>query len=183
MNVIHELKRYFITMNSHREAGASLIESLIAITLLSIAGISLTGASYSAFRALQKGNESALLANQILRTDTILRKEIGKISIPYWINTSTLVSNDSEAILPWYDGCQDQTLSVLDSQDGILLETGNATNHHSIVLAPGSSSTAITYLRREDGTPIGLEVRYTVSKKDYLTKALFSSQPLAKILK
>ncbi len=109
-------KDFYCIRRSSRQAGSTVVELVIALSVLAIlSGLVYGIASNGFFRARenrQRTRETVLLAT----VDTMIRDSVGRVRPPYWIPTAPVAirnaGRDSSVALRYIDGDPESTITI-----------------------------------------------------------------------
>lgn len=153
---------------SNSQSGITLVEVLVALTLISFFSVILVQLVNRAFlSAIQIESEVDHIADfQLL--DTALRDNCEKVAIPYFEkNFEIELNDDGDYEIPYYLGDKNQLLllSLIQSPSGIRVNEGffplpnytrnNDTNDNNTITKTSSYQLEPLY-REEDSVPIGM---------------------------
>lgn len=159
-------------MNMHRKllemkkknplsAGYSFIEVLVSLIIIALIGGILYFSYAVSVKSINSSRHKLQYAIIRLNTDTVLRKNIQRINIPYWINeTPDITANENKIYLDWIDGKKEKK---------------------TITFSNKVSFTECIPILTSNKKIKGIEVKYLIDNNEYKTVSLFSSRPYGEI--
>jgi hypothetical protein len=152
----------FINKLKHREQGFTILETLTAITIISLSTLIMTGFLYSTLKLTGRLRDTLALSVDLLKADEKLRRETAAITIPYWERRIDIVQTPSHTAIPWYGGEEGRALEL-----NINGEYGNFPH-----------ITAVNILRDMHEKPYGLDIAYEHQGRIFHTTCCFSTLPV-----
>jgi prepilin-type N-terminal cleavage/methylation domain-containing protein len=165
-------------MNDNPQGGFTLMETLVAMGLVSLIMIILGLSLSSSAGAMQKARDRALFGIKLLRADSLIRDRIGAVAIPYW-ETPAPETTEASVTIPWYQGERTAYVRLLAEGGTLVIETGNKQKNERMLLMSGLDGVEFSVLRNEGQVPYGIGVAYFQGQNSYHTLSAFSSLPLA----
>jgi hypothetical protein len=107
------------------DEGSSLLEVLVAIFVIAIAGMALYLGSARGLIAFSLAGRNARTAQQALMVDDTIRAEATRVRIPYWDTNWSSRSESGSASFPYYEGLADSSLSISEKNDCLIIESPN----------------------------------------------------------
>jgi prepilin-type N-terminal cleavage/methylation domain-containing protein len=166
-------------MKNNSEDGFTLLETLAAMGIISIVLTSLAMTLPSSSAALEKSKKNLLFGVKFLRADTIIRKRVGAIAIPYWEHP-ILDTDSSSLTIPWYQGKQNVNLRLIAEGKTLLLETEGALEDEKITLIDGLDGSEISILRDDQKIPYGIGIVLFHNQNTYHSFSAFASHPMGR---
>jgi prepilin-type N-terminal cleavage/methylation domain-containing protein len=167
-------------MNKHDE-GFTLLETLTAIAVISIAGLALLSGVSIATRALEKAKTRAMYAARLLSADERLRELIGQVAIPYWERNAGLVVRNEAAYaaaleLPWYQGQKDAVLRIaFVKRDAQTMLEINTPDKRDVIMLDFVGELTLGLILDADKQPRGVDIQLA----DYHSRIAFASRPFS----
>jgi prepilin-type N-terminal cleavage/methylation domain-containing protein len=165
--------------NDNAQSGFTLMETLIALGVVSLVMIILSLALSSSAGAMQKARDNALFGIQLLRADSLIRNRIGAVAVPYW-ETPAMETGESSVTIPWHRGEREGYVRLRAGEGALVMETGDKEGNESIALLSGLEGIELSILRNEEGVPYGVGVSCSRGQKSYHILSAFASIPLAR---
>ena len=152
------------------EEGATALEALIAIALLSVALGSLVAGSRGGIAALGRVRTTAEETAAILRADDALRSAAARVRIPYWARDAEPETEDGRLSVPWYEGKADRKLVLSSGADGLAIAGGE-----DLRRVPGIADARLSVLRGREGQAAGIEAAFVLRGREVRVAAAFGS--------
>jgi prepilin-type N-terminal cleavage/methylation domain-containing protein len=160
-------------MNKHDE-GFTLVETLTAIAVISIAGLALLSGVSMATRTLEKAKTRAIHATRLLNADERLRELIGQVAIPFWERNAGFAVRNETLELPWYQGQKDAILRItFVKRDAQTMLEINTPDKREVIMLDTVGEPALGLILDADKQPCGVEIRLA----DYHSRIAFASRP------
>lgn len=157
MNIQKNL--YNIYKEKSRDA-FTYIEVIVSLLIISL----IAGVLYISYAACLKNIDSSRISVndsiERLNTDTLIRKKIENVVIPFWIKKYETSYSSNTLTLQWING--------IDKSETIIIP-----DNFSIV--------EVEQIVLEGNIPKGLIIKYEYKKNVYELKALFASRPYGKV--
>lgn len=170
---------YFKKVN--KENGFTLLETLIALIVISLIGISVFTLFSQVLIFTGKIKNINRWNKEIIKLERIVRSCVSRIEVPFWIDTIKVRKDNNSVIIPFWKGDKNSFLKI-DITDGFLTIT-----------SPGSSTAFDNYdrmdyafLKDTKDRIIGISLRIKKNSKEELTfkcafgtlgKAVFMENP------
>jgi hypothetical protein len=154
------------------------METLVAMTIVSLVMIILALALSSSAGAMEKARDQALFGIQLLRADSLIRGRIGEVAIPYW-ERATPAIDGSSATIPWYRGEREGYVRLAVEEGTLVMETRDKEKKERITLLSGLDGAEFSLLQNEEGAPCGIGIACLRGQNRYHTLSAFSTLPLA----
>jgi prepilin-type N-terminal cleavage/methylation domain-containing protein len=164
-------------MKSNSQWGFTLMETLIAMGIVSLILTILTVSLSSSTAVMEKSKDRALFGIRLLRADSLIRHRIGAVAVPYW-ETPVLETGETLITIPWYQGERDGYVRLLMDKDTLIMETGDKQKKERLVLISGLDGMDLSVLRNDRHIPYGIDVTYFHNRNIYHTLSVFSTSPL-----
>jgi hypothetical protein len=164
--------------NDDSQGGFTVMETLVAMGVVSLIMIILSLFLSSSAGAMRKAKERALFGIQLLRADSLIRNRIGAVAVPYW-ETPAPETEETSVTIPWYQGERTAYVRLLAEEGSLVMETGARGKNERMLLLSGLDGMEFSVLRNEDQIPYGIGVAYFRGQNRYHTLSAFSSLPLA----
>ncbi len=162
----------------NNEQGFTFVETLVSLLIISLTAVILYGAFNSSIHAIYSSVSHTITNYQILKTDTVLRREVANICIPYWQKDFTYTTSYNKIELPWYCAKDKWTLSLFISETGNLILETDADSKKTYTLLNGIEDISFKLVTASNNIPFGIKITYTKNDKKYITTVLFSSRPV-----
>jgi type II secretory pathway pseudopilin PulG len=161
--------------STRAEEGFTLLETMVALlcfTVLIFALWALIGQSTGSFF---RSTAAARAAAQASLADRGIRRAAARIEAPFWIRPEGLVSDEGVGGLSvsYLDGQSSKRLKISFSKGEILIDADG-----SILRSAAQPPFAAKTIESETGTPLGIEVSFTLGGKPFITRAAFASAPV-----
>lgn len=157
-------------MKKRDETGSTALEALIAIAVISIAGIALVAGSRNGLAAIAKAESAATDSSKILRIDDALRAAASEVRIPYWARGVELTTDGRTVSVPWYGGHAAEKLQISIAERSIVLKAGDATRNLS-----GVADARLAVARNTEGAVAGIELVFKMRDSEVRVLAPFGS--------
>jgi len=105
------------TFNNDR--GFTLIETLVAITLISLIGLSVFMVFSDTVTFTAKVKDLNLWNKELIQLERTLRKSVGEVQIPFWISDIHLTEGTGTMTIPYWNGDADLFLEI-EIEDTVL---------------------------------------------------------------
>jgi prepilin-type N-terminal cleavage/methylation domain-containing protein len=165
-------------MNHNSQGGFTLIESLVAMTVVSLVMIILALSLSSSTGAMKKAKDRALFGIRLLRADSLLRDRIGAVAIPWW-EKAVPETEESSVTIPWYQGEREGYVRLIAEEGALVMETGNKQKKERMLLMSGLDGLEFSILRNEGRIPYAVGVAYFLGQNSYYTLSAFATLPIA----
>jgi prepilin-type N-terminal cleavage/methylation domain-containing protein len=160
-------------MNKHDD-GFTLVETLTAIAVISIAGLALLSGVSTATRALEKAKARAMYATRLLNADERLRELIGQVAIPFWERNADILAHAETLELPWYQGQKDAVLRIVFvKRDAQTMLEINTPDKREVIMLDTVGEPTLGLILDADKQPRGVDIRLA----DYHSRIAFASRP------
>ncbi|MDR1250209.1 MAG: hypothetical protein LBK63_13020 [Treponema sp.] len=153
------------------------METLAAMTVISLAMIILGLSLSSSAGAMERAKNQALFGIQLLSADSLIRDRIGAVAIPYWEKTAPTLDGSS-ATIPWYRGEREGYVRLAVEEGSLVMETWDKQQKERILLMSGLDGAEFSLLRNGEGIPCGVGVACLRGQNSYHTLSAFSTRPL-----
>jgi hypothetical protein len=163
-----------------QEEGFTITETLMAVSIVSLAGMIALALLSVSDKGIEKLKENLDFAIRLLNTDALMRLNIGMIVIPFWEENVTFIEDNSSIQIPWYKVKSRDYLRFFWDEHSLGMESGNEKEKKSwfLIENPKLEHISVSALINEEGLPYGLDIAYTYDKREYHTKASFGSWPV-----
>jgi prepilin-type N-terminal cleavage/methylation domain-containing protein len=164
-------------------AGFTLLETLAALAVLSVAGLSVIAGANIVINALDTAKTRAVFTARLLYADERLRRAVGEIAIPYWeqagYTTAKLAmsAHGNTLELPWYQGKRDAVLRLYQRDTTLVLDIVTHEGCESIILHEGIESVELGLMLNADEQPCGMTMKLRMNSVEYHCLAAFATQP------
>jgi hypothetical protein len=164
-------------MSDNPQGGFTMMETLIAMGVVSLIMIILALSLSSSAGAMQKAKDRSLFGIKLLRADSLIRNRIGAVVVPYWENP-TPETGESSVTIPWRQGEREGYVRLLAEEGTLVMETGDKRKKERMLLMSGLDGVEFSILRNEGKVPYGIGVAYFQGQNSYHTLSAFSSIPI-----
>jgi prepilin-type N-terminal cleavage/methylation domain-containing protein len=164
-------------MNDNPQSGFTMMETLIAMGVVSLIMIILALSLSSSAGAMQKAKDRSLFGIKLLRADSLIRSRIGEVAVPYWENPAPEMG-ESSVTIPWRHGERESYVRLLAEEGALVMETGDRQKKERTLLMSGLDRIEFSILRNEGSVPYGIGVAYIQGQNSYHTLSAFSSIPV-----
>jgi prepilin-type N-terminal cleavage/methylation domain-containing protein len=164
-------------MKNNSQWGFTLMETLIAMGIVSLILTILTVSLSSSAAAMEKSKDKALFGIKLLRADSLIRHRIGAVAVPYW-EIPVLETDETSMTIPWYQGERNGYVRLLMDKDTLIMETGDKQKKERLVLISELDGLDLSVLRNNRHIPYGIDVTYFHNRNIYHTLSVFSTFPL-----
>jgi hypothetical protein len=154
------------------------METLVAMTVVSLVMIILSLALSSSAGAMDGAKNRALFGIQLLRADSLIRDRIGVVAVPYWERAVPAIDELSVTI-PWYRGEREGYVRLIEEEGTLVMETWDKQKKERITLLSGLDGAEFSILQNGEGAPCGIGVACLRGQNSYHTLSAFSTLPLA----
>jgi hypothetical protein len=165
-----------------RSGGFTVIEGIIALSIISVIGFFALSLPGSALRALNRSLGSLFFTFQVLKAEALIRDRACAVHIPYWEKTvepgGDFVSESPWISVPWYQGDPQGYLRIYGDGEALFIETtlGDKTEKHRLLENPGGVLLTIPRDSRGQATGIGLSL--SRGGQEFSIRAPFAGIPL-----
>jgi len=148
-------------IDKHKNSsGFTLLEVLIALTLISLLGL----AAFSVFPEVRGVAEKLKKANkynyELLQLEHTLRSSVSRIQIPYWVQEITIEESSVSTRIPFWQGDSELSLKI-QQKDGVL----SIITPQNSFRFNGYEKCKISTLRSHDEMIIGLALHVKKQKQ------------------
>jgi prepilin-type N-terminal cleavage/methylation domain-containing protein len=164
-------------MKNNSQWGFTLMETLIAMGIVSLILTILTVFLSSSAAVVEKSKDRALFGIKLLRADSLIRDRMGAVAVPYW-ETPVLETGETSMTIPWYQGERDGYVRLLTDKDTLIMETDDKQKKERLVLISGLDGIDLSVLRDDRHIPYGIDVTYFHNRNTYHTLSVFSTSSL-----
>ena len=168
---------------SESERGFTYIEVMVALIILSLAGVLIWQGVSASGKLLDKISARSSSTMRLMQTEEAVREFVGRIKIPFWMSTMDLEGEEGEITVPFYEGRNDTFLVMKYEDSSLIIGTRRADGEQMVgVKSFGPFSNAeIEGARDEEGKLFGITIVLytgeTLSDGVHIT-ARFGSNPL-----
>jgi prepilin-type N-terminal cleavage/methylation domain-containing protein len=164
------------------ENGFTYIEMMVALIIVSLVGVIIWQGIANAGKLLDKITVHSSSTVKLMQMEESMRRLIGKVRYPFWVNELEIVDRDDEITIPYYEGKSNTLLVVKYEDEHVIIGTRyRDTEQMDDVKYFGPFSDAtIELARNEDEVVIGVSfIMYAVKKSSDPVKitARFGSNP------
>jgi hypothetical protein len=165
--------------------GFTVIEGIIALSIISVIGFITLSLPGSAARALNRSLGSLFFTFQVLKAETLVRDRVNAVQIPYWEKTvepdGDFYSETPWLSVPWYQGDPQGRLRIYGENRALFIETTlkGETEKRRLLENPDSFSLVIP--RDYGGRPLGVGLSVTRRGRVFYIRAPFAGIPLKEV--
>jgi prepilin-type N-terminal cleavage/methylation domain-containing protein len=164
-------------MNDNSQGGFTLLETLIAMGVVSLIMIILALSLSSSAGTMEKAKDRVLFGIQLLRADSLVRNRIGAVAVPYW-ETPVLETEESSLRIPWYQGERESFVRLLVEEGTLVMETAGKEKKERILLVSDLDGAEFSVLRNSESIPYGVGVACFRGQNSYQTLSAFATLPV-----
>lgn len=122
------------------DAGFTLVETLVAIAVLSVIGAALWTGFFSSTVGLERGMEAVRESGTALLVQELLSRELSRIRVPFWEREPDGFTGEADALtMPFADGEADAVLVLRAEEGALVLDRGGETVRIPVAGTPGLS--------------------------------------------
>jgi prepilin-type N-terminal cleavage/methylation domain-containing protein len=159
------------------QGGFTLMETLVAMTVVSLIMIILSLALSSSAGAMEGAKNRALFGIGLLRTDSLIRDRIGAVAVPYWERAEAKIDGSS-AMIPWYRGEREGYVRIAVEEGTLVMETWDKQKKERITLLSDLDGADFSLLRNGENDTYGVGVACLRGQNSYHILSAFSTFPL-----
>ena len=135
------------------EEGFTLLETLVAMVVLSALGVGVWAAVTVSEQSVARSRASSRAATQVLQVDDRLRACVSRVRAPWWMPAPSIQGDDGSWNIPYLDGDPDKSLAISWKTTELSIDDGGAVSRY-----PGFTSARLTSALDVDGRPYGVEL-------------------------
>jgi hypothetical protein len=163
------------------EGGFTLIETMAAVGIVTIALSILSAAAVLSFRNTVDPVDFLFFGIRLLRADTLVRDKVEAVTVPYWDLNFDPAQQDGSLVIPWYGGRKEDRLVFYLSRDGeLIMETESRGKKEKQTLINKLESADISVWRDKAQIPRGIDILYRYQGRVYQTRSAFGSSPIGR---
>jgi prepilin-type N-terminal cleavage/methylation domain-containing protein len=141
--------------------GFTLIETLIAITLVSLIGLPFFIVTSDTVSFTGKIKDLNRWNKELIQLERVLRKSVGEVQIPFWISGIELTEEEGPISIPYWNGDVSSVLEI-DIENTILKIT---TPERSTVFN-GYDEVELGFIKDSQSRTIGLSIKVKKTKRE-----------------
>ena len=143
------------------DSGFTLIETLIAITLVSLIGLPVFMVTSDTVTFTGKIKDLNRWNKELIQLERVLRKSVGEVQIPFWISDIELTEEAGTMTIPYWNGDADLLLEIEieDTAFKITTPEGNT-------IFKGYDGVEFDILKDSQSRTIGLSILMKKSKRE-----------------
>jgi prepilin-type N-terminal cleavage/methylation domain-containing protein len=142
-------------------SGFTLIETLIAITLVSLIGIPVFMVTSDTVTFTGKIKDLNRWNKELIQLERILRKSVGEIQIPFWISDIELTEETGAMSIPYWNGDADLLLEMKIEDT-----TFKITTPERSIIFKGYDGVEFDILKDSQSWTIGLSINVKKTKRE-----------------
>jgi len=135
------------------DGGFTLLETLVAMVVLSALGIGVWAAVTVSTQSITRSRASGRAAVQVLQIDDRLRACVSRVRAPWWFPAPAIEGSDGSWQLPYLDGDPGKSLAISWKEAVLSIDDGATLSRY-----PGFTSARLTPALDADGKPYGVEL-------------------------
>ncbi|MBN2443103.1 MAG: prepilin-type N-terminal cleavage/methylation domain-containing protein [Spirochaetales bacterium] len=108
---------------SNKEDGSTFIELLVAITIMSILGVTMWMGFATTVHLIRTVPESTRLIQEFIALDSVLREYMSRVRLPFWQPELDFYTDSSSAQFPFYEGVENKFLLIEFYENEISIKT------------------------------------------------------------
>ncbi|MCK4542401.1 MAG: type II secretion system protein [Spirochaetales bacterium] len=144
--------------------GFTLLETLVAITLIAILGALLFPVFMNALSLIERVKNLNTWSRTLLTLEQHLRDKVGRIEYPYWGKNRAFEILDETVRIPYWDGKKDACLTIRLTGGTLVIESpGEARSF------PGISEIGFSPLLMKESQSAGLSITIIHGKNEPVT--------------
>jgi type II secretory pathway pseudopilin PulG len=165
------------TTETGSEEGSTLLETVIALAIFSIALFALWAMSTRISTAYSTAQAASASAERAELLDRGLRSLCARVSLPFWavLPDDVLSPDGSRVSLPFLDGEANSTLVITHDEKEVLIDASGTKLRFE-----GISELKLSAIKSASGALAGLKADFISGGKEYSCRAPFSSISLVK---
>jgi len=142
-------------------SGFTLIETLVAITLISLIGLSVFMVTSDIVRFTGKVKDLNSWNKELIQLERVLRKSVAEVQIPFWISDIKINDGIGKIIVPYWNGDSDLHLvmKIVDKDFKISTPEGST-------VFTGYDGVEFDLLKDNQSRSIGLTIRVKKTKRE-----------------
>ena len=135
------------------EEGFTLLETLVAMVVLSAIGIGVWAAVTVSSQSVTRSRASGRAAAELLQIDDRLRACVSRVCAPWWSPAPTIQGGGGSWSIPYLDGAADRSLGISWKDAALLIDDGATVSRY-----PGFTSASVAPALDADRRPFGVEL-------------------------
>jgi len=162
--------------------GFAYIEMMVALTIVSLVGVIIWQGMANTNTLLHKIVFHSSATVRLIQMEKSMRRFIGKVRYPFWVNDLGIEARDGEMKIPFYEGRSDTFLIVRYDEEQLIIgiRQGDTDEMNQTEYFGPFSNVKIELAENEDGEVIGVDfLMYTENRLSEPVKitARFGSNP------
>ena len=153
-----------ITKTIIKNSGFTLIETLVAITLVSLIGIPVFMVSSDTLSFTGKVKGLNRWNRELIQLERVLRKSVGEVQIPFWISDPELTEGNGTVTIPYWNSDADLSFEIKIA-DTVL----NIATPEGSTVFKGYDGVEIDLLKDSRFRTIGLSITVKKIKRENIT--------------
>jgi len=150
-----------LTNTLQNNSGFTLIETLVAITLISLIGLPVFMVTSDTFAFTKKIKDFNRWNGELIKLERVLRKSVSGIQIPFWISNIELTEGSGAMIIPYWNGDADLVLEIKIEDTAFKITTPEGTT-----VFKGYDGVEFNILEDSHSRTIGLSIRVKKIKRE-----------------
>jgi prepilin-type N-terminal cleavage/methylation domain-containing protein len=157
-------KRYLESLPKKKDSGFTLVETLIAITLISLIGIPVFMVFSETLGFTDKIKDLNRWNKELIQLENVLRQSVSEVKVPFWISDIELTEEAGVMSVPYWDGNADSFLEI-EIEDTIL----KISTPLGSTIFKGYEGFEVNFLKDSGSGTIGLSILVKKNKKENIT--------------
>ena len=143
------------------ESGFTLIETLIAITLVSLIGIPVFMVTSDTVTFTGKIKDLNRWNKELVQLERVLRKSVAEVKIPFWISDVEVTEEKGIIMIPYWKGDVSSFLEIKIEDTVLKISTPEGSTVFN-----GYDGVEFDFLKDSGSRTIGLSIRVKKSKRE-----------------
>jgi hypothetical protein len=163
------------TISRPDTSGFAIVEAVVALSLLSLFGGAAIAFSAGGMRAIERAHAASASASTLLKLDDFMRKQVGRVRIPYWERRARVLSDANGATIAYYEGEAAAHLALSCRKGTLTVSAAGETRTFSPI-----EDFRVAPLAAVAGEPRGIELFFTLSGKRCAIAARFGGSAISR---
>ena len=148
-------------LNIKNTSGFTLIETLVAITLISLIGLPVFMVTSDTVAFTRKIKDHNRWNGELIKLERVLRKSVREVKIPFWISDIEIINKNDSLIVPYWNSDEDSALEIKITDTDLEITTPEGSTVFS-----GFDSAEFDILKDSGSRTIGISVRVKKAKRE-----------------